>query len=79
MEQIFENSEYPNVPSINKNQTGWHWFGSIVGKNPEPKLAMAEALDILIGKKYCIEPKLIKLFFNFLKFNQFFHFFILQI
>ncbi|XP_011497114.1 PREDICTED: diphthine--ammonia ligase [Ceratosolen solmsi marchali] len=40
--------EYFNTPSINKNQTGWHWFGNIIGKNVEPKLAMAEALDGLI-------------------------------
>ncbi|XP_008217510.1 diphthine--ammonia ligase [Nasonia vitripennis] len=48
METAYEEEEYPNVPAVNKNQTGWYWFGSIVGKNPEPKLAMAEALDSLI-------------------------------
>lgn len=38
------------VPSVNKNQTGWHWFGGITSRNPEPKLAMTEALNSLISK-----------------------------
>lgn len=63
MEKICETSDYPNVPSINKNQTGWHWFGSIVGKNPEPKLAMAEALDSLIGR-FIQNKSLLKIFFS---------------
>ncbi|XP_058799518.1 uncharacterized protein LOC131669005 [Phymastichus coffea] len=46
-EIICETKEYPDVPSTNKNQTGWYWFGSIVGKNPDAKLAMSEALDSL--------------------------------
>lgn len=49
MEIAYQEEDYPDVPTVNKNQTGWYWFGSIVGKNPEPKLAMAEALDSLIG------------------------------
>lgn len=54
MEITYEEENYPNNPSVNKNQTGWYAFGSIVGKNTDPKLAMAEALDSLIGKlKFC--------------------------
>ena len=54
VEIMYEEEVYPDVPCVNKNQTGWYWFGSIVGKNPDPKLAMAEALDSLIGKTYSL-------------------------
>ncbi|KAJ8686188.1 hypothetical protein QAD02_021982 [Eretmocerus hayati] len=47
-ESILQEDEVPVTPIVNKNQTGWYWFGSIIGKNEEPKLAMAEALDCLI-------------------------------
>jgi diphthine-ammonia ligase len=49
MEITYKDEEYFHNPSINKNQTGWYWFGNIIGKNKDPKLAMAEALDGLIG------------------------------
>ncbi|KAL7291284.1 hypothetical protein TKK_0014889 [Trichogramma kaykai] len=47
-DETFETEEYPENPCVSRNQTGWYWFGSIVGRNSEPKLAMAEALDKLI-------------------------------
>ncbi|XP_014218144.1 diphthine--ammonia ligase [Copidosoma floridanum] len=57
MEVTYKKEEYPDRPRMSKNQTGWYWFGNIVGKNPEPKLAMAEALDRLIDlvKKESLE------------------------
>ncbi|XP_048508586.1 diphthine--ammonia ligase isoform X2 [Athalia rosae] len=47
MEIMYDDEDYPDVPVSNKNQTGWFWFGGVVGKNSDPKLATEEALDKL--------------------------------
>ncbi|XP_046749065.1 diphthine--ammonia ligase [Diprion similis] len=47
MEIMYDDEDYPDVPVSNRNQTGWFWFGGVVGKNPDPKLATEEALDKL--------------------------------
>ncbi|XP_031835825.1 uncharacterized protein LOC116428379 isoform X2 [Nomia melanderi] len=47
MEILYEEEDYPDIPVVNKNQTGWFWFGGIAGKHPDPKSAMREALEKL--------------------------------
>ncbi|XP_031368007.1 diphthine--ammonia ligase isoform X3 [Apis dorsata] len=47
MEILYEEEDYPDVPIVNKNQTGWFWFGGIAGKHPDAKSAMREALEKL--------------------------------
>ncbi|XP_012275518.1 diphthine--ammonia ligase isoform X2 [Orussus abietinus] len=47
MEIVYEEEDYPDMATSNKNQNGWAWFGGIVGKHPVAKLAMEEALDKL--------------------------------
>lgn len=44
---LYEEEDYPDIPVVNKNQTGWFWFGGIVGKHLEAKHAMEEALEKL--------------------------------
>lgn len=50
MEVIYEKEDYPDNPTVNKNQSGWYWFGGIAGKNPDPINAMEEALDKLSSR-----------------------------
>ncbi|XP_076639743.1 uncharacterized protein LOC143351759 [Colletes latitarsis] len=47
MEILYEEEDYPDIPVVNKNQTGWFWFGGVAGKHPDAKSAMREALEIL--------------------------------
>ncbi|XP_026675302.1 diphthine--ammonia ligase isoform X2 [Ceratina calcarata] len=47
MEILYEEEDYPDAPVVNRNQTGWFWFGGIAGKNPDAKSAMREALEKL--------------------------------
>lgn len=47
MEIVCDEEEYPDVPTSNKNQNGWFWFGGIAGLNQNPKEAMKEALEKL--------------------------------
>ncbi|OAD60574.1 ATP-binding domain-containing protein 4 [Eufriesea mexicana] len=47
MEILYEEEDYPDVPVVNRNQTGWFWFGGIAGKHPDAKSAMREALEKL--------------------------------
>ncbi|XP_043492423.1 diphthine--ammonia ligase isoform X1 [Polistes fuscatus] len=44
---LYEEEDYPDVPVINKNQTGWFWFGGIAGKHSDVKSATKEALEKL--------------------------------
>ncbi|CAK9832233.1 Diphthine--ammonia ligase [Anthophora retusa] len=44
---LYEKEDYPDVPVVNKNQTGWFWFGGIAGKHPNVSSAMKEALKKL--------------------------------
>ncbi|CAK9817189.1 Diphthine--ammonia ligase [Anthophora plagiata] len=44
---LYEKEDYPDVPVVNKNQTGWFWFGGIAGKHPNVRSAMKEALKKL--------------------------------
>lgn len=50
MEIVYDDEDYPDVPVSNRNQTGWFWFGGVVGKNSDPKLATEEALDKLSSR-----------------------------
>ncbi|XP_034189811.2 uncharacterized protein LOC117608575 isoform X3 [Osmia lignaria lignaria] len=47
MQILYEEEDYPDVPVVNRNQTGWFWFGGIAGKHPDAKSAMREALEKL--------------------------------
>ncbi|KAL0101093.1 hypothetical protein PUN28_018744 [Cardiocondyla obscurior] len=47
MEILYEEEDYPDAPVVNRNQTGWFWFGGIVGKHPDVTSAMEEALEKL--------------------------------
>ncbi|KOX77844.1 Meiotically up-regulated 71 protein [Melipona quadrifasciata] len=47
MEILYEEEDYPDVPVVNRNRTGWFWFGGIAGKHPDAKSAMREALEKL--------------------------------
>lgn len=50
MEILYEEEDYPDAPVVNKNQTGWFWFGGIAGKHADAKSAMREALEKLSSR-----------------------------
>lgn len=54
IEIIHESEDYPDKATVNRNQTGWHWFGGIVGKHADATLAMEEALDKLNSRRQTI-------------------------
>lgn len=47
---LYEEEDYPDIPVINKNRTGWFWFGGIAGKHSDAKSAMEEALEKLSSR-----------------------------
>lgn len=50
MEILYEEEDYPDAPLVNRNQTGWYWFGGIAGKHPDVSAAVEEALEKLSSK-----------------------------
>lgn len=51
MEILYDKDEnYPDVPIMNTNGTGWFWFGGITGKQSDPKSSMKEALEKLSSR-----------------------------
>jgi len=54
MEILYEKQDYPDAPIVNRNQTGWFWFGGIVGKHPDITTAVEEALEKLSSKIYIL-------------------------
>lgn len=50
MEILYEEEDCPDAPMVNKNQTGWVWFGGIIGKHPDVTPAVEEALEKLSSK-----------------------------
>ncbi|XP_066584188.1 uncharacterized protein [Prorops nasuta] len=44
---ILYEEEYPDLSAVNRNNTGWFWFGGIIGKDPDAKTATEETLDKL--------------------------------
>lgn len=50
MDILYEEEDYLDTPVVNKNQTGWFWFGDIAGKHPDAKSAMQEALEKLSSR-----------------------------
>jgi len=54
MEILYEKQDYPDTPIVNRNQTGWFWFGGIVGKHPDVTTAVEEALEKLSSKIYIL-------------------------
>lgn len=55
MEILYEEEDYPDVPTVNRNQTGWFWFGGIVGKHPDVTPAVEEALEKLSSKIHILD------------------------
>ncbi|XP_063978343.1 uncharacterized protein LOC135163095 [Diachasmimorpha longicaudata] len=47
MESKCDDEVYPDIPMANRSKTGWHWFGGIIGKSSDTKVAVEEALDKL--------------------------------
>ncbi|CAL1676967.1 unnamed protein product [Lasius platythorax] len=47
MEILYEEEDCPDAPMVNRNQTGWVWFGGIIGKHPDVTPAVEEALEKL--------------------------------
>jgi len=47
MEILYEEEDCPDAPLVNRNQTGWVWFGGITGKHPDVTSAVEEALEKL--------------------------------
>lgn len=50
MEILYEEEDCPDAPMVNRNQTGWVWFGGIIGKHPDVTPAVEEALEKLSSK-----------------------------
>lgn len=50
MEILYEEEDYPDMPTVNRNQLGWFWFGGIIGKHPDVVPAVEEALEKLNSK-----------------------------
>lgn len=46
----YDEEIYPDIPMANRSKTGWHWFGGIIGKDSDTKIAMEEALDKLSSR-----------------------------
>ncbi|XP_014468532.1 PREDICTED: diphthine--ammonia ligase [Dinoponera quadriceps] len=47
MEILYEEEDYPDAPTVNRNQKGWFWFGGIAGKRPDVTSSVEEALGKL--------------------------------
>lgn len=54
MEILYEEEDCPDAPIVNRNQTGWFWFGGIIGKHPDVTSAVEEALEKLSSKIYIL-------------------------
>lgn len=50
MEILYEDEDCLDAPVVNRNQTGWFWFGGIIGKHPDITPAIEEALEKLSSK-----------------------------
>lgn len=54
MEILYEEEDYLDTPTVNRNQLGWFWFGGIIGKHPDLIPAVEEALEKLSSKIYIL-------------------------
>lgn len=50
MEILYEEEDYPDAPTVNRNQRGWFWFGGIIGKRPDVTSSVEEALEKLSSR-----------------------------
>lgn len=50
MEVLYEEEDYPDVPTVNRNQRGWFWFGGITGKRTDITSSVEEALEKLSSR-----------------------------